>query len=111
METLSQIIEEWHLGGLAIGAATFLIIGLFHPLVIKAEYYFGVRSWWAFLMLGIAMCAVSVIADSAIVSILAGVVAFSSFWSILAVFEQRERVRKGWFPANPKRKQLTTLNK
>ena len=83
METLSQIIEEWHLGGLAIGAATFLIIGLFHPLVIKAEYYFGVRSWWAFLMLGIAMCAVSVIADSAIVSILAGVVAFSSFWSIL----------------------------
>ena len=26
------------------------------------------------------------------------------FWSIKEVFEQRERVRKGWFPKNPKRK-------
>ena len=28
--------------GLLVGLATFLIIGLFHPLVIKAEYYIGV---------------------------------------------------------------------
>ena len=28
--------------GLLVGLATFLIIGLFHPLVIKAEYYLGV---------------------------------------------------------------------
>ena len=111
MEDLSQFIGEWHLGGLAVGASTFLIIGLFHPLVIKAEYYFGVRSWWAFLMLGIAMCALSVWVENPVVSILAGVVAFSSFWSILEVFQQRERVRKGWFPANPKRKHLTPLNK
>ncbi|MDE7418663.1 MAG: DUF4491 family protein [Muribaculaceae bacterium] len=34
---------------------------------------------------------------------LLGVTAFSCFWSILEVKEQRERVRKGWFPANPKR--------
>ena len=30
-----------------------------------------------------------------------GVVAFSSFWSILEVIHQRERVRKGWFPEGP----------
>lgn len=113
METLNLMFGEWNLGGLLVGAATFLIIGLFHPLVIKAEYYFGVRSWWAFLLLGIAMCYVSVAVESTVWSILAGVVAFSSFWSILEVFQQRERVRKGWFPANPKRqqKQLTSLNK
>lgn len=35
--------------GLIIGAATFLIIGLFHPLVIKGEYYFGVKIWWMFV--------------------------------------------------------------
>ena len=29
--------------GILIGLATFLIIGLFHPLVIKGEYYFGTR--------------------------------------------------------------------
>ena len=27
--------------GLLIGIATFLIIGLFHPVVVKAEYYWG----------------------------------------------------------------------
>jgi hypothetical protein len=31
------------------------------------------------------------------------VFAFSSFWSIKEVREQHERVRKGWFPMNPKR--------
>lgn len=35
-----------NLNGLLVGLATFLIIGLFHPLVIKAEYYLGVRCWW-----------------------------------------------------------------
>ena len=27
-----------------------------------------------------------------------------AFWGIGEVFHQRERVRKGWFPMNPKRK-------
>lgn len=27
--------------GLIVGLVTFLVIGLFHPLVIKAEYYWG----------------------------------------------------------------------
>lgn len=35
--------------GLAIAVCTFLIIGLFHPFVIKFEYYFGTRQWWLFL--------------------------------------------------------------
>ena len=40
--------------GLLVGLATFLIIGLFHPIVIKSEYHFGVRCWWVFLLVGIA---------------------------------------------------------
>jgi hypothetical protein len=36
-------------------------------------------------------------------SSLLGVFAFSSFWSIKEIFEQEERVRKGWFPKNPRR--------
>ena len=39
--------------GILLGAGAFLCIGLFHPLVIKAEYYFGVKSWWAFLIVGL----------------------------------------------------------
>lgn len=39
--------------GLLVGLSTFLIIGLFHPLVVKAEYYMGVRSWILFALAGV----------------------------------------------------------
>ena len=94
---------ELNFSGVAIGVATFIVIGLFHPLVIKAEYYIGVRSWWLFLLLGIVAGVASLLVHNLIVSIILGVVAFSSFWSIGEVFEQRKRVQKGWFPKNPKR--------
>ena len=90
--------------GVVIGMVTFLIIGLFHPLVIKAEYYIGVKSWWLFLFLGIVAGILSLLLESLVGSIILGVVAFSSFWSIGEVFQQKKRVEKGWFPANPKRK-------
>ena len=73
--------------GLVIGAAAFLCIGVFHPIVIKAEYYWGVRCWWLFLMFGIGCLAGSLFANGVVPAAL-----------------QRERVRKGWFPRNPKRK-------
>lgn len=91
------------LTGLGIGLATFLIIGMFHPVVIKAEYYFGVKCWWWFLIAGIIGVALSLMMESVAYSALLGVFAFSSFWSIGEIFEQRGRVEKGWFPANPKR--------
>lgn len=95
---------ELNFSGIIIGVATFLVIGLFHPLVIKAEYYIGVKSWWLFLLLGIVSGVASLLVNDLTLSILLGVVAFSSFWSIGEVFEQKKRVEKGWFPANPKKK-------
>ena len=89
--------------GLVIGAAAFLCIGVFHPIVIKAEYYWGVRCWWMFLLLGVACIAASLLVAEVILSTILGVVAFSAFWSILELFKQKERVAKGWFPKNPKR--------
>lgn len=94
---------EFNFSGIIIGVATFLVIGLFHPLVIKAEYYIGVKSWWLFLLLGILSVVASLLVTDLTISILLGVVAFSSFWSIGEVFQQKKRVEKGWFPANPKR--------
>ena len=95
---------DLNFSGIIIGVATFLIIGLFHPLVIKAEYYIGVKSWWLFLLLGIISVVASLLVENLTLSILLGVVAFSSFWSIGEVFEQKKRVERGWFPANPKKK-------
>lgn len=89
--------------GLLVGLATFLIIGLCHPIVIKTEYYFGTRVWWAFLIVGLAAGAAALCVENAYVSSILGVTAFCFLWSITELFQQRERVRKGWFPANPKK--------
>ena len=32
-----EFLMEYHLAGIVIGVATFLIIGIFHPLVLKAN--------------------------------------------------------------------------
>jgi hypothetical protein len=99
---MMAFIETYHLTGVLIGALTFLIIGAFHPLVIKGEYYFGVKCWWFFLFLGFLALVGAILIHNLILSILCGVVAFSSFWGIKEVFEQRERVKKGWFPKRTK---------
>ena len=98
-----EFLAQYNLTGLAIGAATFLIIGLFHPLVIKGEYYFGVGCWWVFLVMGLAAVAASVVVDELLWSTLLAVWGASSLWSIGELFEQRERVAKGWFPKRGKR--------
>ena len=97
-------MELTSFAGLGIGLATFLIIGLFHPVVVKAEYYWGTKSWWIFLILGILGLIASVMVESIFFSAILGVFSFSSFWTIKEVFEQEERVKKGWFPSNPNKK-------
>ncbi len=87
--------------GIVVGFFCFLIIGLFHPIIIKGEYYFGVKLWIAFLLLGIILTVSSLFCGNFILSSLLGVTAFTCFWSILEVFEQRTRVKKGWFPPGP----------
>ena len=64
----------------------------------------GTKCWWIFLVLGILGVIASLFIDSVFVSAICGVFAFSSFWTIKEIFEQEERVQKGWFPRNPKRK-------
>ena len=93
-----EFLEAYNLNGIFIGIATFLIIGIFHPLVIKGEYYFGVKCWWVFAIMGIASTVASILVEELTWSILLAVWGASSFWSIHELFEQRERVRKGWFP-------------
>ena len=94
---------ELNLQGVAIGLCTFIIIGVFHPLVIKGEYYFGRRINWAFLVAGLISLAAALFCEGLVVSAILGVVSFSCFWSILEVNHQTRRVEKGWFPMNPKR--------
>ena len=98
-----EFLSTHHLLGLVIGIGTFLVIGLFHPIVIKAHYHWGTGCWWIFLLLGIIGVTLSIIIGEVLWSARLGVFAFSSFWTIKELFEQEERVKKGWFPKNPKR--------
>ena len=99
-----QFLESLNWEGLLIGVCTFLIIGLFHPLVIKGEYYFGRKINIFFLLLGIVTAVCALLMSNLFWSSLLAVLSFSSFWSIKEVYDQEKRVAKGWFPANPKRK-------
>jgi len=90
--------------GLIIAVATFFIIGVFHPIVIKAEYYWGVCCWPFFAALGILLLIASLFVSKILIAAILGVAGCSALWSILELFQQRERVRKGWFPKNPNRK-------
>lgn len=98
-----KIFWDMNFSGIIVGAATFLIIGVCHPIVIKMEYYWGKGSWWLFLLAGLAFVAASIFVDNDVVATILGAAAFSCFWGIKEMFEQERRVLKGWFPENPAR--------
>lgn len=95
---------EFNLTALALGAVSFLIIGLFHPIVIKGEYYLGKGCWPAFAIVGLVCLVAALLIQSFFWGTVMSLVGFSCFWSIKELFEQEERVKKGWFPYNPRKK-------
>ena len=90
--------------GILIGVVTFLLIGLFHPIVIKAEYYFSKKIWPLFAVVGSVMLVVSLFLDDIFISVLVAVIGVTCLWSIKELFEQEKRVQRGWFPENPNRR-------
>lgn len=92
-----------HWSGILIGAISFLVIGIFHPIVIKCEYYFTHRIWPLFLAGGLACCIASLFVAHVVASATLAIVGCCMLWSILELKHQAERVRKGWFPQNPRR--------
>ncbi len=81
-----------------------ILTGIFHPIVVKCEYYFSARIWPVFLVLGIASCCVSLFAENEAVSSVAGILGAILLWCIRELKEQKRRVERGWFPKNPRRK-------
>ena len=94
---------ELNFEGILIGIASLLIIGLFHPIVIKCEYYFSQRVWPVFLVTGLLLLAAALFVQG-LFSILLALIGDACLWSIREIKEQAQRVAKGWFPKNPNRK-------
>jgi len=89
--------------GVEAGAASFLIIAISRYLTIKAEYYFSKKFWIVFLLIGIGSIAGSLFVENMIGSVIIGINGFTFLWGIGEIIDQEERVKKGWFPKNPKR--------
>ncbi|SRR5574344_614136 len=99
-----DILHDAKFSGILIGICTFIIIGIFHPIVIKTEYHFGKQCWWVFLLLGLGCLVLSYVLADSFSSPLLGVLGFTLLWTIKELYEQEERVHKGLYPKNPKRK-------
>ena len=90
--------------GIIIGIISLLTIGIFHPIVIWAEYHFTKRIWPLFFVVGIAFLVVSILIFDIFWSCVFAVIAASCLWSIRELFQQEKRVQKGWFPKKTERK-------
>lgn len=93
-----------HIYGIVIAVIAFLMIGIFHPIVIKAEYYFTKKCWPIFFLVGLISILCSLFITDVVGGAALGIFGCSCLWSILELNEQEKRVQKGWFPKRPNKK-------
>lgn len=93
-----------NLSGLIVGAACFLIIVVSRWSCIVGEYYFTKKLWIAFLLFGLLCIGSAFFMINIMLSSIVAMLGFTYLWGIGEIIEQEERVKKGWFPHNPKRK-------
>lgn len=97
-------MKKLNFKGIVLGVVSFLIIGVWHPIVIKGEYHLGAKTCAPlFAAIGAACVALSLRIKNVMLNTAVALFGFSALWGILEVKEQEERVEKGWFPSNPKR--------
>lgn len=90
--------------GILWGLLSLVLIGLWHPVVIKGEYYLGKKICAViFFLLGL-ICLLLSLYTSDLLSTFLGFFGCTSFWAILEVWQQEKRVEKGWFPRGPRHK-------
>ena len=92
-----------NLVGLYLGLYMLIVIGLGFVWVIKLEYFAGAQVWKVVLALGICISLVSLFVPNLFASALVGIFGGSIVWGATELPGQEERVRRGLFPANPKR--------
>ncbi len=95
-----------NLTGLSLGFFMLFCIGFGFFWVIKLEYYIGAGVWKAVLALGIVLCLLSLFVPNFTASALLGIFGGSVAWGATELPAQAERVRRGVFPANPKRRRV-----
>jgi hypothetical protein len=94
-----------NLTGFYLGLFMLFSIGFGFLWVIKVEYYWGAQVWKAVLVVGLLICLASLFVSSFAASALLGILGGSVVWGATELPAQEVRVRRGLFPANPRRAQ------
>jgi hypothetical protein len=90
--------------GLLLGLFMLFCIGFGFVWVIKLEYYLGAGIWKTILAAGVILCLASLFAPGFTASAMLGILGGSVVWGATELPAQAERVQRGLFPANPKRR-------
>ncbi len=85
-------MKELNFFGFLTGLFSFIVIGLFHPVVIKLEYHFGKKIWWILFFPGVLLSVISLFFMNDTVSVLLGILGFALIWSARELIEQHKRV-------------------
>ena len=73
MQEIYNTSNFMYFTGITIAVMTFLTIGIWHPIVIKTEYYWGTRPWILYLIVGICCCAGALFTENVYLSSFLGV--------------------------------------
>jgi hypothetical protein len=98
-----KVGDTLNLTGLYLGLFMLFAIGFGFFWVIKVEYYLGARVWKIVLGIGVLLCLASLFMPGFTLAALLGIIGGSVVWGATELPGQAERVRRGLFPANPKR--------
>ena len=84
--------------GITIALMTFLAIGIWHPIVIKTEYYWGTRPWVVYLLVGIACCATALFVENVYVSSFLGVESQQEKYNLIKIASNMVYSMRSCFP-------------
>ena len=94
---------EINIAGIFICFSFIFYIWILHIFVVWYEYNYGKKGWPLFLILGFVCYIIAYYLKRVMFSISLGILGTSLLWCIKEMFDQHVRVKRGWFPMNPKR--------
>jgi hypothetical protein len=90
--------------GIFFGLFTVIAIGLGFVWVIKLEYYASAHLAKPVMALGVIMAVISLFIPDFTLAAMIGIVSGTVIWGSTELPDQEERVAKGMFPANPRKR-------
>lgn len=90
--------------GIFLGLFTTVAIGLGFVWVIKLEYYVGAHVAKAVAALGVTIVVASLFIHDFTLSAIVGIIGATIVWGATELPDQEERVARGLFPANPRKR-------